>query len=74
MAMTHGEDASLPRWPARDPERYVTLRALLAVGPARPTELSRRFHGANAARCERCWRPWAALGQARRGEDGRHFR
>ncbi|HXU24296.1 MAG TPA: hypothetical protein VN697_09725 [Tepidiformaceae bacterium] len=73
MAVAQGEDASLPPWPARDPERYVALRALLAAGPARPTELSRRFRRANTGKVREMLETLAALGQARRGDDGRYF-
>jgi hypothetical protein len=73
MAMAQGEDATLPPWPARDPERYVALRALLAAGPARPAELSRRFRRANSGKVREMLETLTALGQARRGEDGRYF-
>ncbi len=63
----------MPRWATRDPERYVALRALLAAGPARPTELSRRFQRANSGKVREMLETLAALGQARRGEDGRYF-
>ncbi len=74
MAVEQEAAAELPRWPARDPERFVALRTLLAFAPGKPAELSRRFHKAPADKIGEMLQTLAALGQARQGADGRYHR
>ncbi len=65
-----GRGAGLPPWPARDPERYVALRASIALAPrARPNSPAASA-APTPARCARCWRRWppsAKPGVARMG-------
>ncbi len=72
MAVPAGEEAGLPPWPARDPERFVALRAVLAASPGKPADLSRRFQRASAGKVRAMLETLAALGQARLAEDGRY--
>ena len=71
LSVDQGEDASLPPWPARDPDRFVALRAVLATSPGRPADLSRRFARASTAKVRDMLETLAALGQARRDDEGR---
>ncbi len=71
MAVEQGEAGGLPVWPARDPERFVALRAVLAVAPGGAGELARRFVRAPQGKVGEMLETLAALGQARRGADGR---
>jgi DNA-binding IclR family transcriptional regulator len=61
-----------PRWPSRDPERFVALRAALVAAPGRPADLSRRFQRAPTAKVGEMLQTLAALGQAHRDADGRY--
>ncbi len=72
LSVDQGEDAALPPWPARDPDRFVALRAVLATSPGRPAELSRRFSRAGTAKVRDMLETLAALGQARLDADGRY--
>jgi len=72
MAVDQAAEAGLPPWPAREPERFVALRAVLATSPGRPIDLSRRFARANTAKVREMLETLAALGQARLGTDGRY--
>ncbi len=72
LVIEQGEEASLPPWPARDPERFVALRAVLATAPGRPAELSRRFGRASTAKVREMLETLAVLGQARLDTDGRY--
>ena len=66
-------DAALPKWPAKAPEQFVALRAILARGgPARPADLARRFRGAPDRKVGEMLRTLAALGQAREAGAGRY--
>ncbi len=71
MAIEPAEDAALPAWPTRDPDRYVALRAALASAPGKPADLSRRFQRASAAKIGAMLETLVALGQARQAHDGR---
>jgi hypothetical protein len=66
------EDTARPKWPARDPDRFVALRAALAAGPGKPADLTRHFDRAPAARVRDMLETLAALGQASRDADGRY--
>ncbi len=72
MPVDQPDDASLPPWPARDPERFVALRAILAVSPGKPADLSRRFQRAKTTKVHDMLETLVALGQARLGPDGRY--
>ncbi len=72
MPVEQGEDATLPAWPTRDPERFVALRAVLATSPGKPADLSRRFARANPNKIRDMLQTLTALGQARRNGDGRY--
>jgi hypothetical protein len=73
MAIDEESEAALPRWPAREPDRFVALRAALAALPGKPADLTRRFESANAAKVREMLETLAALGQARLGIDGRYY-
>ncbi len=72
LSVDQGEDHGLPPWPARDPDRFVALRGVLATSPGRPAELSRRFSRASTAKVRDMLETLAALGQARLDADGRY--
>ncbi len=72
LSVPQGEDAERPRWPARDPERFVALRAALAASPGHPADLSRRFDRAPALKMREMLETLAALGQAHRDGEGRY--
>ena len=72
MQVDQAEVSGLPPWPAKEPERFVALRAVLAVSPGRPPELSRRFHRASTLKIRDMLETLAALGQARLDPDGRY--
>ena len=72
MPVAPAEEAGLPAWPARDPERFVALRAALATSPEKPADLSRRFSRANTAKIRAMLATLTALGQASRSADGRY--
>jgi len=71
MDVEQATDATLPVWPAREPDRYVALRAVLAANPGAPADLSRRFQRAKPKAIATMLETLAALGQARRAADGR---
>ena len=73
MPIEEGSDAVLPRWPTREPDRFVALRAALAASPGKPADLTRRFDSASAAKVREMLETLAALGQARLGPDGRYY-
>jgi hypothetical protein len=73
IAIDQAEDAGRAPWPTRDPDRFVALRTLLATTPGRPADLSRHFQRANSAKIRDMLETLAALGQARRGDDGRYY-
>ncbi len=56
MAVAQADDTALPAWPARDPDRFVALRAMLAATPARPVNLSRRSVAPAPPRSAKCWK------------------
>jgi hypothetical protein len=72
MPIYQAEDTGLPPWPARDPERFVALRAILAASPGKPADLSRRFDRANTTKVRAMLETLVALGQARLGADGQY--
>ena len=72
MAIEQAEETELAPWPARDPERFVALRALLANTPGVPAELAKHFRRANTTKVRGMCETLAALGQAKLGPDGRY--
>lgn len=72
MAVDQAEAAGLPPWPAREPERFVALRAVLAASPGRPIDLSRRFSRASPTKVRTMLETLAALGQARQDANGEY--
>ena len=71
LAVEQGEAATtLPAWPAREPDRFVALRAALGAAPGRPEELARRFRRARTDTVREMLETLAALGQARAAPDG----
>jgi hypothetical protein len=73
MAIDEESEAARPRWPTREPDRFVALRAALAASPGKPADLTRRFESANAAKVREMLETLTALGQARLGADGRYY-
>jgi hypothetical protein len=72
MPVDQAEDAGRTKWPARDPDRFVALRAVLAASPARPADLQRHFERAPIAKIRDMLTTLAALGQARQDAEGRY--
>ena len=72
LPVEQAEQAGRPRWPSRDPERYVALRAALAAAPGHPGDLSRRFERAPTPKVGEMLETLAALGQAHRDAEGRY--
>ncbi len=73
LAVEQGDtELSLPSWPAREPDRFVALRAALAAVPGRPDELARRFQRVRTTKVREMLESLVALGQARPGADGRY--
>jgi hypothetical protein len=72
LIVDQGAEAGRPKWPTRDPDRFVALRAVLAATPGKPADLARHFERAPAAKLRDMLETLAALGQARRDADGRY--
>lgn len=73
MLVPDAAPAGAPAWPREAPAQYVALRAALARGPASARDVARRFQGApRTARMDEMLATLAALGQARRVDDGRY--
>jgi hypothetical protein len=70
LQVDQGEAASRPRWPAKDPERFVALRSLLAIAPGHVADLTRHFENARTDRVGTMLETLVALGQAKHGRNG----
>jgi hypothetical protein len=73
MAVGEGVAVGATAWPKDAPSQFTMLRAALASGPASAREVARGFKGApRAGKLDEMLATLAALGQARRGDDGRY--